>query len=85
MRALNDLPKPLTSEPEELKNTLIRLASELEAASQEERPQTIASDFSVTNYTETRAFDSAAASMSDIANVLATLIADLAKGGMNRE
>lgn len=57
---------------------------EIARASVESDPALIASDFTLENYTETRTLDAATATATDIANVLCTLISDLAKGGSKK-
>ena len=57
---------------------------EVSRASFESEPAVIASDFTVSNHTDTRTLDVATATTTDIANVLATLISDLAKGGAKK-
>lgn len=49
----------------------------IESASQAERFVDIVSAYTVTNYTKTRTLDASTATAGDIANFLATLIADL--------
>ena len=50
---------------------------EIEQASHEERFINVVTAFKVTNYTKTRTLDASTATATDIANFLATLIADL--------
>jgi len=57
---------------------------EIEMASFEKDPGVIASDFTITNYTETRELDVATATLTDLANVVATLLLDLARGGAKK-
>lgn len=57
---------------------------EVARASIESDPAVIASDFTLENYTETRTLDVGTATTTDIANVLATLILDLARGGAKK-
>lgn len=57
---------------------------QLALATFENDPAAIASDFTIENYTETRSLDVATATSTDIANVLATLIRDLQRGGAKK-
>lgn len=63
---------------------LLAALQEIARASVENDPAAIASDFTVSNYTETRTLDAGTATTADVANVLCTLISDLAKGGAKK-
>lgn len=63
---------------------MLSALQEIARASYENDPAVIASDFTVTNYTETRTLDAGTATTTDIANVLCTLISDLTKGGAKK-
>lgn len=57
---------------------------EIELASFENDTSVITKTYLLENYTETRALDVATATTADIANVLATLILDLKRGGSKK-
>ena len=63
---------------------LLGALQEVARASYENDPAVIASDFTLTGYTETRTLNVGTATTTDIANVLATLILDLARGGAKK-
>lgn len=63
---------------------LLTALQEIARASFESDPAVIASDFTLENYTETRTLDVGTATTTDIANVLATLILDLSRGGAKK-
>jgi len=59
---------------------LFNALRDIELASFENDPTNVASAYTVENYTTTRTLDAGTATATDIANVLATLIADLQRG-----
>ena len=63
---------------------MLNALKEIVLASIESDPAVIASNFTVENYTETRSLNAGTATTTDIANVLATLISDLARGGAKK-
>lgn len=63
---------------------VLQSLKEVELASFENDPAVIASGFEISNYTETRTLDVATATTTDIANVLATLLLDLRRGGAKK-
>jgi hypothetical protein len=63
---------------------LLNALREIETASYVSDPAVIASGFVITGHTETRSLNVATATTADIANVLATLILDLARGGAKK-
>ena len=63
---------------------MLNALQEVALASVESDPAVIASNFTVENYTETRNLNAGTATTTDIANVLATLISDLARGGAKK-
>lgn len=80
---------PLAPPPPSMRNSvegryILGMLDALSKASFENDPAVIASDFVITDFVETRTFDAATATTTDIANVLATLISDLARGGAKK-
>lgn len=80
---------PRSNPPQTMNRTeegrwIVRMFDEISRASFEADPAVIASDFTVTNFVETRTLDASTATDTDIANVLATLISDLARGGAKK-
>lgn len=63
---------------------VLQALKEVELASYEYDPASIASGFTISNYTETRTLNAATATATEIANVLATLILDLRRGGAKK-
>lgn len=57
--------------------------AEIERASYDD-VASVADDFTVTNYVPTRTLNASTATLSDVANVLCTLIADIQNRGMKR-
>jgi hypothetical protein len=57
---------------------------EIEKASAEADAGQVADAFTLSNYTETRTLNAGAATLGDVANVLATFISDLQKRGTKR-
>jgi hypothetical protein len=76
-------PPPGMSRTEEGKWT-VRMLQEISRASFENDPAVIASDFTIANYTETRTLDVGTATLTDLLNVVATLILDLQRGGAKK-
>lgn len=63
---------------------MARMIEEISRASFENDPAVITSDFTVENYTTTRTLNAGTATTADLANVLCTLISDLAHGGAKK-
>jgi hypothetical protein len=57
---------------------------DIERASYESDPALIATDFSVTNFTETRTLDVGTATLTDLKNFVATFIYDMQRGGAKK-
>jgi hypothetical protein len=68
-------PRTATSNP--FDKFVLAAFREIEQASHAERFIDVVSGYTVTNYTKTRTLDASTATAGDIANFLATLIADL--------
>lgn len=77
------LGKPILKENEQWRKWAEECFAELERASYDDEA-TIAQDFTVTNHTATRTLDKTTATLSDVANVLCTLIEDLQNRGSKR-
>lgn len=84
MRAVYLSPRPPNAYGDELfKQWVSACFDEIQNASIEEIAS-IASDFTITGYTETRTLDASTATATDVANVLCTLILDLKRHGQHR-
>lgn len=77
------LGKPILKEDALWKKWAEECFAELERATYEDEAA-IANDFSVVNHTPTRTIDKTTATLSDVANVLCTLIEDLQNRGSKR-
>ncbi len=84
MRSISLSPRPPNNLGDELfKQWVSACFDEIQNASIEEI-SLIASDFTITGYTETRTLDASTATATDVANVLCTLILDLQRHGQHR-
>lgn len=63
---------------------LLSALEEIRNASFQNDPSVIASDFTVTNHTDTRELDVDTATLTDLKNFVATLVLDLARGGSKK-
>lgn len=63
---------------------LLSSLREIERASFESDPALIATDFTVSNFTETRSLDVGTATLTDLKNFVATFIYDMQRGGAKK-
>ncbi len=83
MRPVN-LPNPRIQDTRELTEVVADAFRELEDASRVLNLTEIAQNYTLSNVTETRSLDPTAATAQDVANVFATFLQDLQKGGALR-
>lgn len=84
MRTLYLQPRPPASYGDELfKQWVAACFEEIQTASVEEI-SSIAQDFTITGYTETRTLDASTATAADVANFVCTLVLDLQRHGQHR-
>lgn len=71
-------------DPAAFRDWVIRAFRQIEIASNDIAAEKVADAFTVSNLTETRALDVSAATASDVAEVLGTLLSDLKRRGSKR-
>lgn len=85
MRPLWFGPQPPPGAPVAVKvDWCMRALVEIQRWSNENSAATIAQGFTVTNLTATRTYDADSTSTAELADVLGTVLSDLAKGGAKR-